>query len=98
MARRPTYAPWLPPKWELADAAAIQALVQGAATADQQQRAVAYIVNALCATYDLSFRPGPDGERDTAFAEGRRFVGLELVKLTKLNLGKMRHDHGRPHD
>lgn len=31
---------------------------------------------------DLSFRPGgSEGERDTAFAEGKRFCGLQMMKL-----------------
>jgi hypothetical protein len=94
MARTPAAAePWRPPSWQPADASALQALLRGAATPEQQKRALDWIVNAACATYDLSFRP--DSERATAFAEGRRFVGLEIVKLTKLDLARMRgRDHG----
>lgn len=83
-------APWLPPDWEIADAAAIQALRRGDATADQQRRALDYIVHTLCCTYDLSYRP--DNARDTDFAEGRRFVGLELVKLNNLALSKFKRE------
>jgi hypothetical protein len=94
MARTPAAAePWRPPAWQPADAAALQALVRGDAAPEQQKRALAWIVNAACATYDLSFRP--DSERATSFAEGRRFVGLEIVKLMNLDLLKLRQrDHG----
>ena len=86
-ADAPQWEPWKPSAWNLPDAAAIQALQRGDATADQQQRALKFIVNTLAGTYDGSFRPGPDGERVTAFAEGRRHVGLQIVKLANLALG-----------
>ena len=83
--------PWLPPPWELADAAALQALVRGDAAPDQQRRAVKWLVEVCCGIYDVSYRPGAeDGRRDTDFAEGRRFVGLQVVKLTRLDLAKIR--------
>lgn len=82
----PEWEPWKPAVWELPDAAAIQALQRGDATADQQRDALKYIVNVLAGTYDGSFRPGPDGDRVTAFAEGRRHVGTQIVKLANLSL------------
>lgn len=81
--------PWLPAPYEDADAAALQALAQGRATADQQKRALTWVVERCCDTYGLSYRPGTDGARDTAFAEGKRFPGLQIVKLTKLKLGSL---------
>lgn len=83
------HAPWKPPKFEPQDAAALQALERGNATPDQQKRALNWIVNGACATYDLSYRPGDDGRRDTDFAEGRRFVGLQVVKLLKIKIGML---------
>ena len=56
------------------------------------KRALEHIVNVLAGTYDQSYRPG--SERDTAFAEGRRFVGLQLVKLIKLNMQLLKDKHG----
>ncbi len=85
--------PWVPPKWGKADAAAIQALLRGEATPDQQIRAINYIVVSLCAVNEMSFRAGPDGERATAFAEGRRFVGGQITKLTKVPMSKLRKDN-----
>ena len=79
----PKKEPWFPPDYELADIMAIKNLFAGTATEDQQKRGMNWIVMALCGTYDLSFRP--DSERSTAFAEGRRFVGLEIIKALKLN-------------
>lgn len=78
-------APWFPAKYEKRDVYAIQALEQGEANAEQQKRALEYIINIICGTYDLSYRPGLDGDRDTAFAEGKRFVGSQIVKLLKIN-------------
>lgn len=89
------HAPWRPPEFEQADVVALQALAQGKASIEQQKRALAWIVgsdhrgfhNSACGYYDLSYRPGTEGERDTAFAEGRRFVGAQIVKLLKLKVG-----------
>jgi hypothetical protein len=73
------------------DAAAIQALARGEATPDQQRRGLDWIILFAAATYDMSFRPdGLGGERATAFAEGRRFVGNEIVRLTKTKVSKLK--------
>lgn len=82
----PSWDPWKPADWAVQDAAAIQALQRGDATPEQQRHALTFIVNTIAATYDGSFRPGPDGDRVTAFAEGKRFVGNQIVKLANLNL------------
>lgn len=81
------HAPWKPTPFEPPDAAAFQALARGNATADQQKRALDWLVKNACRTYDLSFRPGEVGRRDTDFAEGRRSVGLEIVKLVNIKIG-----------
>ena len=86
----PHYRPWHAPDWEVADVAAIQALARGEATPEQQVRALTYIVTALCGTYEMEFHPLDD--RTTAFAGGRRFVGLQIVKLTKIALSKFKRD------
>lgn len=86
----PKADPWKPAAWEVADAGAIQALMRGDAAEHQQRRAIKYIVETLCGTYDLSYRSGSD--RDTCFAEGKRHVGLSIVKLTLLNLSKFKDE------
>jgi hypothetical protein len=89
-------APWLPWQWEdnLPGAVAIQAVAAGQADEAQQKLALTTIVEMICQTYDLSY--SPDSERDSAFAEGKRFVGLQIAKLTKLNYSNVKRDrtHG----
>jgi hypothetical protein len=79
--------PWLPPKYEDADVNAIQAVTQGTADAGQQQRAMKWIVEQGCGTYDLGWHPS--GDHEASFAAGRRFVGLAVVKMTKINLAAL---------
>jgi hypothetical protein len=77
------YVPTIP------EISAVQAMVRGEATADQQLRLLDLVINKLAATYDLSYRPGPGGDRETAFAEGRRLVGLQLVTMTKVDVAEL---------
>lgn len=86
--KSPRPEPWIPPEWDPEDAHAVQAFMQGRASQDQQLRAAGFLVNQLCGTYDLSYRPS--GDRDTCFAEGKRFVGLQLVKFAQLNIARLR--------
>lgn len=76
-----------PAAYDLADAAAVQALARGNATPEQQQRAIRWIVGAA-GTYDLSYRP--DSARATDFSEGKRWVGSQVVKLTNLDLSALK--------
>ncbi len=75
---------WKPPPWKHEEVGALQALAAGKAQPHQQQIALDYIINALCATYDMAYRP--ESARDTDFACGRQFVGQQVVYLLKLNL------------
>lgn len=59
---------------------ALRALQAGNATADQQRRALVWIVDKLAGVNDLPFRPGADGARDTDFACGKMFVGQQIVR------------------
>lgn len=77
----------LPPEYAIADAESVQALARGDANPTQQKRALEWIISAAAATYDQSYRPGDTHE--TSFSEGRRFVGLQLVKLLKININAM---------
>lgn len=78
--RSPGPPPELPVECSDAEHAALRAWHAGTASPDQMRRAIDWIIVKAAGTYELSFRPGADGERDTAFAEGRRFVGLQIVK------------------
>lgn len=81
---------WHPVAWDEHQALAIQAVMDGNASSEQQKTAMRWIIEDACGTYDLSFRPGPGGDRDTVLAEGRRFVGLQIVKLSRINTSLFR--------
>lgn len=82
------HAPWKPPKFEPAEAAALQALARGTATMEQQKKALHWIVHEAAATYDFAYRPGAgEGDRDTCIALGRQFVGQQIVKLLNIKIG-----------
>ena len=69
--------------WDIPTASAIQALIRGEATFEQQRSAMNWIINQACGTYNTSF--SELGDRETSFAEGRRFVGTNIVKLSKIS-------------
>ena len=83
----PPKTPHEPPVWHeiIPQVRAIQALGTGSASPEQQIEALTFIVERLCGTYDLSYRPNDVGA--TQFAEGRRFVGLQIVSATKQPIG-----------
>jgi hypothetical protein len=77
-----------PAKWELADATAVQAVAAGTADAIQQKRALNWIIQNACETYGLGWHPASAHEAD--FVAGRRFGGLQIVKLLHINVAAMR--------
>ena len=83
------HAPWKPAQYGPEIATAFQALMRGDCPGHLQTKAVKFILFDLCGVRDLSYRPGPEGARETDFAEGKRFVGLQIGKLleTKVNRG-----------
>ncbi len=91
MAKPPFDAPWKPVEYGLREAAAIQALYKGEATPEQQKQALDWIIQEVCRRDDQSYRS--NSQRDTDFAEGKRFVGNTLVKLIKINTANLRKDH-----
>jgi hypothetical protein len=84
--------PWASPDYELPDVAAIQALYHGSASAEQQRAAFAFLVQRICGIGEPSFRPPEIDPRGLAmaFAEGKRFVGLQLMKFAQMNLALLR--------
>ena len=85
------YGSWLPAEWENGDASSLQALSRGEASPDQQKRALDWIIVKACMTYEPEYKPGGvDAERDSCHAAGRRWAGLQVVKLLKLNLSKLK--------
>ena len=79
--------PHIPPPYEEADVHAIQALHKGDASPDQQQRALKWLIEKACGTYEFNFYPT---DRETAFALGREFVGQQTIKLLHLNPPRLR--------
>lgn len=80
----PEARPWLPTEYSDEDVGALKALARGDCPEHQQRRAMKFIVEQLCGVYDLEFRPGPEGDRESAFAGGKRWVGLQIVKMVNL--------------
>lgn len=76
-----------PSEYQAADITAIQQLYRGEAGEDMQKRALAWLIEYACKTHDLSYRIDP---YETAFAEGRRFVGLEILKMLDINPADVR--------
>lgn len=71
-----------PGTYSVHDMRAIQALAQGTAGEHEQRRALDWIIHHAAMTYEETFQPGnPDA---TAYVQGRRSVGLAIVKLMKL--------------
>ncbi len=78
MAKAPSDASWAPIPITLAEAHALRHLQAGTADEHAQRRALAWIIEKAAGTYQPSYRPA--SERDTCHAEGRRLVGLQIVK------------------
>jgi hypothetical protein len=77
----PKKEPWLPADTDDDTIYAIRALYAGNANDAQQKRAWAWI-QYVSGADDMSFRPeSAGGERATAFAEGKRFVGQQIRKM-----------------
>jgi hypothetical protein len=90
----PHEIPWAPYDFSRDDVAAIKSVRAGVANPDQQRHAIDLIVNGLAGTYDLSFRP--DTEHATAFAEGGRFVGLQIVRAMNMDITDRFDKDGAP--
>jgi hypothetical protein len=104
MARQPAprkpapklFEPWAPPVIDLPELAALQAVARGAATSDQQQRAMRFIVERCGWAYEDTWCPGVNGERDSAFAQGRRRVGTMLVSFLNADPNNYRSPGAAP--
>lgn len=79
----------MPPPYTKQHAVAVQQLFLGTANEGQQKMVVEWLIVHAGGAYDQSYR-GPGRPEDTAFAEGRRFVANQLIKLSKLNIGNMK--------
>ena len=64
---------------------ALKSLHKGDATEYQQQLALKYIVNSLSRAQDALYIP--DSFDETAFLNGRAFVGQNILKLLNVPVG-----------
>lgn len=93
MAKPKLFEPWAPPaNVTAADVAAIKALSSGAASEDQQQRALHFILVTVCGVDEEPFCPGEDGRRSTDYALGKRRVGTYLRSLLFADISKFKTD------
>lgn len=77
----PKKDPWMAPDRDDAVIWATLAFAKGQASESQQRLLwdwIMYSTGASDEWADLSFRPGEEGRRATDFAEGKRFVGIQL--------------------
>lgn len=72
------------PEFEPKHVGAAKAFKTGTASPHQQQLLWNYLMMDICKVGALSFRSGSD--RDSAFADGKKYVGYVLQKMTELIL------------
>jgi hypothetical protein len=70
------------------EAVALQALAQGRADEIQQRKALDWIIYKACDFHGISFR---ETDRETSFAEGKRFVAQQIHRLLTFDLRKANH-------
>lgn len=68
--------------FDKADAISLQAVAGGYADEHQQRRAMEWIIFKACSFNDISFR---ETDRETSFAEGKRFVAQQINALLTHN-------------
>lgn len=74
------YIPIIPDKKTIM---AVKSFYSGTANNGQQRLVLDFIMHSLCGTYDIGYHSGkPD---DTAFAAGKRFIGLNLRDVINLD-------------
>ncbi len=94
MAREPKGPPRVA-DYETEDVHALKALSRGDASAEQQRRALNWIISRASMGYEDTFVPDP---YESAFNQGRRSVALQTVKLINLPVeavNLLREQHGR---
>lgn len=84
-----------PPVLTRGQVLAIKAVNAGEATPEQQKAALAVIVSLVSNVHDLSWRPD---QNLTSFNEGRRFVGLQILKFISQSVEELhvRRDSSDP--
>lgn len=97
MARKlVAFDPVAPPKLELKEVAALQAVAKGVASEHQQQMAMRVIVEKICRRYEDPYCPGHEGERDSVFAMGRMRAGTILTSFLNAPIENFRESGSAP--
>ena len=96
MTFKRTGQPHEPPEYDNSIVASLRAVARGIADETQQKKAWDWIVYQLAAYNDLSYWPGGDDGRATAFKEGRRFVGAQMLKMLQPALTPSEPDEAPP--
>lgn len=79
-----------PAAFTAAQAGALQALARGQASEHQQRVAYDWLLREAAGIGAQSFRAGDS--HATAFMEGRRFVGAQMVAVTMIDIEKLKDD------
>lgn len=79
-----------PAEWDVADAAAFQALALGQASEAQQKRVLNWLLYKATGLYDSDYRPDP---REHAFVSGKRNIGLQVIKLITIKISALNPNH-----
>jgi hypothetical protein len=82
--------PYAPVEYEAQNVSAVQLLQQGECPEHLQQEFLRWLIEDVARTYDQSYRVDP---YNTAFAEGKRFVGNTVVKMLKLKASKVAEEN-----
>lgn len=79
-----------PAGFNVAVVGAIQATYRGTASEHQQMLAMEWIMKQAANLPGVSFRAGDS--HATAFLEGRRFVGAQILSLIGMDINKLKDD------
>jgi hypothetical protein len=80
--------PLIPVETDISVAYAMQALERGEANAEQQKKALSWIIERASRAYIPSYVS--EKVNDTIFNEGKRAVGLQIIQLVNANLATLR--------
>jgi hypothetical protein len=87
------FEPWAPPpSVTVAEVAALKAVAACNASPEQQKRAMDFIIERVAGTYEEVYCPGETGNRDTAYALGKRRVGTYIVSLLNADIRRFKSD------
>lgn len=73
--------------FKIADVNALQALSRGEASPEQQVAALKWIVDSACMAFEDTFDAA--SQRNSDKMQGRRYVGLRIVAMTKILPGAL---------